>query len=209
MKRRLVRPAAAATVVFLVLGGCSAAPAEPLASPSAVATATPSPSPADSGPVDAVIAEFQRAQAGGLQAQLDFLTCVAGGSEALQFSTLFGSLAELALATSGVDVDEFWSAFGTSAEEFRATEKTRSADQATVEVTLKVTIAPDIASLRRLMRASLEQRNQPVDDAAINALVDRLIGRMELKQEVENDVTARLVDGAWHACDLAVRSQTP
>lgn len=69
------------------------------------------------------MAAYNQAQAGGLSAQLDFLACVAGGDDATEFSRLFGSLAELALLTSGVDPDEYWSAVGTNLGPLQAAER--------------------------------------------------------------------------------------
>ena len=191
------------TATLLLFSAC--APAAPAATPTAspVAIVTPSPTPTDSGPVDAVTNAFQAAQTGGMLQQLDFVACVMGGPDATQFSELFGTLAELALATSGVDPDEYWSAFGVSWADFEAIEIHRSGDRAQVSVRFRMGIEPDIAKLREMMRASLEERGRPVDEVAINSLVDRLIGQMVLDQVVENDVTVVRLDGAWHACDAS------
>lgn len=187
---------------IVLAAACS--PVAPAATPTATivvtASPSPSPSPSDSGPADALRNAFEAAQSGGMTQQLDFLACLGGGTEDLEFSTLFGGLAELALVSSGVDPDAYWSALGTSLSEFNATEINRSGDEALVTAQLRLAIKPDAGKLRDLMRASLEERGRPVDEGALNDLVDRLIGRTQIDRVIESDVTVIYADGAWKFC---------
>jgi hypothetical protein len=194
------------TAAILLVSGCTAAPPTPVPTASPPPTATPSIAPPDSGPVDAVTADFLSAQAAGPQAKLLFVTCVTGGNDAIQFGQMLTSLAELALVSSGVHEDEFWSAFGVTLGQFSAVERARVEEAATVDVAMTVTITPDLATLRRLMAASLAQRGQPTADPAIEALLERLAGFQSTNQAVDNDVTVQRADGVWHACDLPGRA---
>jgi hypothetical protein len=200
---RPIKSAIFGTVTATILFMAACAPAAPSTTPTAspAASATPSSTPSDSGPTDAVTSAFRRAQAGGVLRQLDFLACVAGGADATQFSVLFGTLTELALATSGIDPDEYWRSLGASWPEFEATEISRSGEQAQVSVRLKMAIDPDIVKLREMMRASLQERGRPVDEAAIDAVIDSLVGDIASDQVVENDVTVVRRDGIWRACE--------
>jgi hypothetical protein len=195
---------ARAFVLFLatvmVSGACAAAAPAATSTPRPVPTITPSPAPTDTGPADAVSNAFGAALAGGMTQQLDFLACVAGGTEDLQFSTLFGGLAELALVSSGVDPDAYWSALGTSMSDFSATEVSRTEEDARVSVTFTLAIKPDAEKLRDLMRANLIKQGRPVEEGAIDDLVDRLIGRTQVDHVIESDVTVTHSGGAWTFC---------
>jgi hypothetical protein len=137
--------------------------------------------------------------------QLEFLACVTGGADATQFGVLLGNLDVLALATSGVDPDDYWDAFAISFDQFDATEVSRAGDEARVNVRLKMKIDPDIARLRQMMRASQKDRGRPIDDTAIEALVDRLIGPLRLDRIVQEEVTVSRLGGAWQFCAPGAR----
>jgi hypothetical protein len=185
----------------LLIAACSAAPSAVTPTPSALITASPAHSPADSGPVDAVDRAYQAARGGGMTEQLDFIACVAGGSDAVEFGVLFGGLAELALATSGIDPDDYWDALRPTISDLSAVERSRSGASALVHVTVRVALDPDLARLREMMRAGLEARDEPIDDAAIDAIVSRLAGRLGIDRLVERDLTVTQAGGEWTACD--------
>jgi hypothetical protein len=191
-----------AGLAVLLTAACS--PVAPAATPTATVAITstllPSPTAPDSGPTDAVSKAFEAALAGGMTQQLDFLACVAGGTEDPQFSTLFGALAELALVSSGVDPDAYWSALGMSMSDFSATELGRTEEDARVNADFNLAVKPDAEKLRDLMRASLNKQGLPVDEGAINDLVDRLIGRTQVNRVIESEVTVTHVAGAWKFC---------
>jgi hypothetical protein len=188
--------------LILVLVGC--APAPEARAPTAVATlsATPTPSVLDSGPADTVTEAFTTAKAGGMPAQVDFLACVAGGEDATMFGTLFGGLAELALVLSGVDPEAYWTAIGLKFDDFSATEADRTEDQATVNVRMTMSIDPDTAALRELMRANLPDTAPEFDDARVDAIIERLINFQDLRRSIDQDVTVTRSAGAWSVCGL-------
>jgi hypothetical protein len=194
---------AALGAALVLLAACAPAAAN-LGTPTASAVpANPATiAPTDSGPTDAVTAAFHTAMAGGKPEQLNFLACVAGGSDAIEFSGLFGGLAELALAASGTDANEYWAAFATSFEDFTAVERSRSGDQAVVHVSVLVRITPNIAKLRDMMRRNHDGPGNQTDDAAIDAIINKLVGRMQLDKVVEHDMTATRSNGAWLVCGL-------
>src|SRR5437762_13970203 len=136
----------------MLIAACASAPPTSTLLGSAVVRATPPTTRTDNGPVDAVTSVFQAAQAGGMLQQLEFLACVTGGADATQFSVLLGNLDVLALASSGIDPDDYWGALGTSFDEFDATEISRAAVEARVSVRFKMKTDPDIARLREIMR---------------------------------------------------------
>jgi hypothetical protein len=204
-KSRLVTVAVLSAAI-LSLAGCGPSAADPatpgnLATPAAQATPTSSATPADAGaPVAAVTAAFEAAMAGGLLEQLEFFACASGGTGSSEFIDLFGRLGELALATSGIDPDEFWAAFGTSHDDLNVVETSRSGDRAVVHLSAEVTVTPDVATLREMMRRNIEDRGEPVDDATIDAIVSGLVGQLPMAATIDQDVTVDRTDGEWLAC---------
>ena len=137
--------------------------------------------------------------------QLELLACVTGGADATQFVGLLGNLDVLALAASGVDPDDYWDAFAISFDELDATEVSRGGDEARVNVRFKMKIDPDIARLRQMMRANQSDRGRPIDDAAIDALVDRLIGPLRVDRILHEEVPVSRLAGAWLFCAPGTR----
>ena len=169
-------------------------------SPSPTLAATPTAVIADTGPVDAVTRSYNSAVAGGLAAQLDFFSCVYGGAEANQFSELFTGLGLLALVSSGVDSQEFSSAFGTSFDGFEASETSRVGNTAVVHVRVTVTLAPDLDKLRELMGRGIATNGSTFDTAAIDAAIASLLGEAQASKLVEHDVDVVGEGEEWVAC---------
>jgi hypothetical protein len=188
--------------LILVLAGCAPASEARAPTPAATPTVSPTPTVLDSGPVDAVTTAFTTAKAGGMPAQVDFLACVVGGEDATMFGTLFGGLAELALVLSGVDPEAYWTAIGLGFDDFTAAETDRAGDHATVNVQMAISIDPDTAAVRELMQASLSDTDPELDDARVDAIIERLINLQELPRSIDHDVTVTRSAGTWSVCGL-------
>jgi hypothetical protein len=200
--RAMIRATVVAVLVVLtlVLVGCASGSASTPPTPVASPVVTPTPTVLDSGPTDAVSAAFAAAQAGDMSAQVDFLACIVGGTDATTFSTLFSGLAELALVLSGVDPEAYWTAVGLTLDDFSATETSRTDSQATVRVEMTVSFEPDVAALRELMRRNLPADDPEVDVEVIDAIIEGLIDRDRLPRAVDQEVTVTRSAGTWTVC---------
>jgi hypothetical protein len=193
--------ATSAAVLVAALSGCAlGAPAATVSVPSP--STTPSSAPTDSGPVDAVTTAYQSAVAGGFSDQLTFFGCVYGGSGANKFTNLFAGLSVLALSESGVDPGEFQSAFGTSFDHFSATELSRGANTATVELSVDVSLRPDLPKLRLLLHGRQSSSAAPTatDDPAIEAALQALLANATTPTPVRGHLNVTYQGGHWVAC---------
>jgi hypothetical protein len=182
------------SAAILSLPACAGVPAAP-ATPSGGATATNSPTPTATAalsdpatPTGAVMAAFEAAKAGGTPRQIEFLACVSGGSSTSMFIGLFGARSEQALAASGFDPDEYFSAFSASFDDFKVAETSRSRDRAAVHLNVAVTLSADVDKLRDLMRQHAAARGMLVDDPAIDVALSSLMGQLPRTRSLDQGV---------------------
>ena len=170
------------------------------------------PGPADlTTPVGSVTAAFEAARSGGLIKQMDFFSCIySNGLVTGALSGAFAGLSRDAIAATGVDVDEFLGAFGSSFADFKATETSRTGDRAVVHLSVKVTLTADMGKLRDILKRYAAAQGLQVDDATIDAAINRQIGGSSQSQVMEHDVTVIERGGKWSVCDpSATAAGTP
>jgi hypothetical protein len=170
------------------------------------------PGPADlTTPIGSVTAAFEAAKSGGLLKQMDFFSCIySGGLTTGAMSGAFAGLSKEAIAATGVDVDEFLGAFGSSFADFTATETSRTGDRAVVHLSVKVTLTADMGKLRDILKRYAAAQGLQLDDATIDAAINRQIGGPSQSQVMEHDVTVIERDGKWSVCDpTATAAGTP
>jgi hypothetical protein len=149
-----------------------------------------------STPTGGMTASYEAAKSGSFVQQSNFIACVVAGG--------FGSGNALLDMVSGLapegDTNELSDAFTMSFDEFTVSEVSRSEDQATVNVSFTATVDADMGKVRDLLGRYAEGRGVTVDDATLDAELDRQFGQFPVTQVVTHDVSVVQADGKWSAC---------
>jgi alpha-tubulin suppressor-like RCC1 family protein len=153
-------------------------------------------------PVGGVAAAFDSAKAGGTLKAMDLVTCLTtGGTLGSSFSGLFGGLTGDAMAKAGISVDDLNAAWKISFDNLQTTEKSRSGDNATVQVTVKVASQVDAGKMRDLVKKYSATQGIVPDDATIDAAIQaKLGGQLTMSETIDKDVRVVQQGGKWVAC---------
>lgn len=175
--------ALAAASVF-VLGACGPSVANPV------------------DPVGGVAAAFDIAKAGGTLKAMDLVTCIStGGALGSALSGLLGGLTAAQIAKFGITADDINGAIKVGFADLKTTEVSRSGDQATVHVNVKVTTDVDPGKMRDLVKKYSATQGVVPDDATIDAAIKaRLGGQYTQSETISKDVRVVQQNGKWVAC---------
>lgn len=179
MRSRITRSVAVAAVLLIGVVGCGGAPAANQAEPAG-----------------AVKSALEAAQSGGV-ARLAEFACAAQKDE---IANLFGGGDLGALTGLGVSADDIFGAMKMEFKDVQTIEKSRTGDSAVVGLTGTMTITIDAAKMRDIMKKVMEAQGQPVDDAALDAMIGAMSSSLSQSQPLDSDVPVVREGGKWLIC---------
>ena len=180
MQSRFLRSVAVAAALIISLAGCGGG----------IGAAN------QGDPSGAVKGAFEAAQSGGV-AKLAEFACAAKKDEiAGMFSGDVGGLGAL-----GLNADEVMGAMKMEFKDIQTTEKSRTGDNAVVNVKGTMTVTMDPAKMRELMKKAMEAQGQPVDDAMLDGIMTSMAGSLSQSQPLDEDVAVVQENGKWVICE--------
>ncbi len=162
-------------------------------------------------PVGGVAAAFEAATAGGTLEQMDLVACLTTGvAVGNAFSGLFSGVTGDALAGAGISPDDLTAAWKIRFDDLTTTETSRSADTATVSVTVKVTSEIDAGRMRELVKRFSATQGIVPDDSTIDAgILAQLGGQLTQVINIDKEIDVAQRDGTWVVCDATVNGAAP
>jgi hypothetical protein len=149
-----------------------------------------------SEPAGAVKSALDSAQSGGIAA-LEGFACAANKDE---IANMFGAGGLDSLEGLGVDADDLLGAMKMEFKDIQTTEKSKSGDNAIVNVKGTMTVTIDPAKMREFMKAMMEAQGQPVDDATLDMAIGAMSSQLSQSQPLDEDVEVVQEGGKWLIC---------
>lgn len=181
MQSRFLRSVAVAAVLIVSLAGCGGG----------IGAAN------QGDPSGAVKGAFEAAQSGGV-AKLAEFACAAKKDE---IANMFGGGDVGGLGALGLNADEVMGAMKMEFKDIQTTEKSRTGDNAVVNVKGTMTITMDPTKMRDLMKKAMEAQGQPVDDATLDGIMTSMAGSLSQSQPLDEDVAVVQENGKWVICE--------
>jgi hypothetical protein len=175
------RVAALAFAFALALGACGGVPGGGAANdPSGVVTAA-----------------LAATQSGGIAKLTDF-ACAAHKND---IAGAFGGGNMGALTAAGVKPEDIFGAMSMTFANVTTKEVSKTDTAATVHVTGDMTITVDKEKFKAVAKTLMAAQGQPVDDAAIDAIVNQMATSLSSTQKLDSDIKLVNEGGKWLLCE--------
>jgi hypothetical protein len=151
-----------------------------------------------SDPSGAVTAALNAANSGGL-AKLDDYACAAQKGK---IAEAFGGAQGMEqLTAAGVNPADLMNAMQIKFDNVATKETSRTDKEATVHVTGNMTVTADAAKLKPILKALLQAKGLPSDDATIDTALTAAASAMSRTQALNDDIKVVNENGKWLLCE--------